>query len=100
LGWLNPAVDGNSSNVTLADQWTNAVFGNFTGTPFYAGTGGYSSITDALIVGHYGVDVANNRVWAVLDHNSIFAVVPEPSTFAMLLIGSAGLWLVRRKRSV
>ncbi len=46
----------------------------------------------------YGVDIANNRVWAVLDHNStyIVGVIPEPTSLAMLAL--LGITLVARRR--
>lgn len=54
-------------------------------------------------LGDYGYDSTNNKVWAVLDHNSQFggagavaSGVPEPSTFAILLL-SASLAFRRRR---
>ena len=35
-------------------------------------------------VGDHGGDHIGNTVWAILDHNSDFAVVPEPSTYALI----------------
>ena len=29
-------------------------------------------------------DPDNNVVWAIIDHNSDFAVIPEPSTYALI----------------
>ena len=39
-------------------------------------------------LGSYGVDIATHTVWAVVDHNSRFAVVPEPSSLILLAIGA------------
>lgn len=50
-----------------------------------------------VALGTYGVDTVNNVVWVVTDHNSEFAVVPEPST-VLLLFGAAGLLARRRRR--
>jgi hypothetical protein len=37
-----------------------------------------------LTLGDWGVNTASNTVWAVVDHNSDFAAVPEPGTLALL----------------
>ena len=77
--WLDPATN----------QWENATDGNF-GTnsdQFYLGAWPPGDLT----LGDWGVNTANHTVWAVLDHNSVLAVVPEPSTLVLLGIGGAGL---------
>jgi hypothetical protein len=61
-------------------------------------------VTDANLsqfVGSYGVEVdsldpTNSRTWAILDHNSNFAVVPTPGAAALLGLG--GLLAARRRR--
>ena len=92
LGWL----DGTA--------WVNAVNGNSNGTA--AGfLGAYDAGNLAMNqLGAYGVDTANNVVWAVLDHNSDFGVVPvpEPATVVMIVGGVLVLglgWYRRRKRN-
>jgi fibronectin-binding autotransporter adhesin len=84
LAWLD----------TSTNTWVNAVDGN-------TGTNNIQFISGAydgnLVVGHYGVDTANGTVWAVLNHNSAFAIVPEPGTCALLVLGGMAL-LVRRRR--
>lgn len=88
LAWLDPQ-----------GGWENAVLGNFGGTPTFKGAvpwnAGFTS------VGDWGVDPLNNVAWALLNHNSEFAVmgVPEPSTLVLLAIGAVALALgwVRRK---
>jgi len=66
---------------TGAQAWTDAVDGNTAGTPtqffgsfedYLASAGGGSF--DAGDLGAFGVDTANNHVWAVLNHASLFAV--------------------------
>ena len=84
LGWLDPNTN----------QWVNAVFGNIGGTAAFQGDGAYNPGTD-FVLGYYGVDTTANTVWAVLNHNSDFAIVPEPSTFALLALG-ASLFFRRR----
>ncbi|HEV3417404.1 MAG TPA: PEP-CTERM sorting domain-containing protein, partial [Pirellulales bacterium] len=93
--------------------WRNATAANFgTGLPGdvfqnYQGSwdsfAAANSITDANIgnfLGSYGVDIASHTVWALVNHNSQFAVVPEPSSLILLAIGGlmAGVALVYRRR--
>ncbi len=75
----------------------------FHATAFTSGTLG--SLTQAElsdILGSYGVDPSSGAhdVWAVINHNSQFAVVPEPSTLLLAALGLAGLagYRVRRRR--
>jgi len=49
-------------------------------------------------LGSWGVDVVNNRVWAVIDHGGQFAVVPEPSSLVLTACGAAALTFVALKR--
>jgi hypothetical protein len=51
------------------------------------------------LVGSWGVDLTNHQAWAVVDNGSgNFAVVPEPSTFALLGTAAAGLLVYRLRR--
>jgi autotransporter-associated beta strand protein len=81
LGSLDLGADGLVG--TADDQWIRAVAGNFGGSCNSVGDHAYNSSYSAL--GNYGVDTTNHVVWAVLNHNSQFAAVPEPSSVAMLL---------------
>ncbi len=73
----------------------NAVEGNTGGLPtFVAGAWNAS-----YGLGTYGVDVATNTVWAVLNHNSEFAIIPEPGSGALLTVG-AMLLITRRRRHI
>lgn len=46
-------------------------------------------------VGAWGVDPVDGDVWAVVNHNSEFAVVPEPS--AVILAVVAGMCVALRR---
>jgi hypothetical protein len=77
-------------------EWVLAVEGNSSGTPEFF-LGGYTN----QAIGSYGVDTDTNTVWAVIDHNSDFAViqaVPEPGS-AMLLAATGVVLACFRRRS-
>ena len=125
LGWLNPAVDGDHTSVSDGDRWVHAVQGNFDNMPDNPNRSDqYNSIGDPLFmtledyiagtatsipgllkeegeirVGDHGGYDVNNTVWAIIDHNSDFAVVPEPSTYALYggIISLVFVALRRRK---
>lgn len=99
LGWRNPQA-----------TWVNAVLGNggpSGGSAITAASGSPQAngvLADTAFLGSWGRDTATNSVWAVVDHNSDFAViaVPEPAASALLLAavaaGLAGLDRRRRRR--
>ena len=82
LGWMN------------SGTWANALEGNSGGTPTMK-LGAYNPATD-FVLGNWGVDTDANNVWAVLNHNGEFSVVPEPSTGLLAIFGLA--LLPRRTR--
>jgi hypothetical protein len=132
LGWLNP-----TGSSTGTPQWQNAALGNFgavgadADTAEYQGSftqfidqyefardpGLFPSGTDpaaldsaqlAAILGSFGMDSADNSVWAALDHNSSFAdvatfqsldleAVPEPTGALPLVLCTLGLLFIRRR---
>lgn len=104
LGYLDLGADGTAG--TDDDRWALAVDGNFnndwdgigagTGTQFF--NRDYIPGTDGLLVGRYGVDTASNTVWAILDHNSQFAAIPEPTSLG-LIGGVSAVGLLRRRRT-
>jgi len=49
------------------------------------------SLTLDQELGVYGFDSTTNTVWAVIDHNSSFVVIPEPGTSGMILRGLAAI---------
>ena len=54
----------------------------------------------SLYLGSWGVDTTNDAAWAIIGHNSEFAVVPEPSTIVLAAIGLlGGLWALRRRKT-
>ncbi len=85
--WIN-AVDANDGSGVLAGQ-----YGSY--AQFLADHGGSFNATTML--GAYGVDVAAGSVWAVVNHDGEFAVVPEPSAVHFLLVGGGSLLFFARR---
>ena len=52
-----------------------------------------------MTLGDWGVNTANNTVWAIVDHNSQFAIVPEPGTLILLTVIAVLMTHVMRRRS-
>lgn len=97
LSWYNP--------VTMALDFANAGNTDLPGEPNDTTTpefqGAYDPSTE-FVLGYYGVDTVNHTVWAVIDHNSDFTVVPapEPTSAVLTACGALPLLLRRRRRSV
>jgi hypothetical protein len=108
LGWL----DENVSSATF-NQWVAAIDGNtanpvFLQAPFAGSWDSYwaaftsanptATLADAR--GASGVDAVSNTAWAVIDHNSSFAVVPvpEPGVTVLAGLGLGGLGAAFRRR--
>ena len=125
LGWLNTSIDGDPTTVGDGDRWVHATQGNYDNMPdnpnrhhehgvigqaiigtaedYIAGTAtsiaGLTKEAGTIRVGDHGGDPNTNVVWAAIDHNSDFAVIPEPSTYALIggVICLATVLLRRRK---
>jgi len=94
-GWLAATdttyADGNQPKGTQAVQDFQGSYAAYT-----ASVGAGFSLAQA--VGAYGVDTANDVVWAVVDHDAEFAAVPEPGTIGLLVAGIAALGFAYRRR--
>jgi uncharacterized repeat protein (TIGR03803 family) len=97
LGQFVNAISGNSDHLTDGGDYLlgGPGIGNYV-------VGPYAPAID-ITLGDYGYDPATHTAWAVLDHNSDFAVagtapVPEPSSVALLSGGVALLFLTQRLR--
>ena len=101
LAWLDGVVWKNAVAGNIGANTTNPAFLNYQGPWDASGAG--------LTLGAWGVYTASNSVWAVLNHNSDFAVaaaqevlVPEPSAIVLALSGLVTLgcfvrWRGRRR---
>jgi hypothetical protein len=88
--------------------FVNAISGNsdhvLDGLNFTSGgaciLGAYNASADDHL-GYYGYDAATHTAWAVLDNNAVsteYAVIPEPSTWAMFVAGLGMLAFGQRIR--
>ncbi len=105
---LNELAIATSGELKLAwrngsGQWVNAIAGNVGGTGSFV----LGAVQPNAALGTWGVDIGANgtdgvgTVWAVLNHNSEFAVIPEPSTMVLGAVSALGLGFVglRRRRA-
>jgi fibronectin-binding autotransporter adhesin len=91
LGWLDTIPTDATYN-----HWINAVAGNFGGSAVFEGAIAFNPNTN-FVLGEWGVDTMTHTVWAVLNHNSEFAVVvPEPTSLGLLGLGALSLLSRRR----
>jgi len=102
LGWLEP---GPLGVLPTKVEWTLATAGNVgAGTnPVLNYQGSFDDFLSeytfdaATHLDSYGVDIDDDTVWAVLDHTSAYAVVPEPVSLSLVAFGGVVL-LGRRRR--
>ena len=103
IGWL----DDNPISPTY-NMWINAVDGNHGEAGGLAGFWDMDYLTflsehegwdPDLMLGAYGTNKNTGQVWAVIDHNSEFQIVPEPSVWALLTAGLAWLLFLRKRRT-
>ena len=108
LGTLDFAGGGLARTSTATGTWVNAIDGNGSGSgSFFQGSWSDYLVANPLAtptsaLGVYGHDSTSNTAWAVIDHNSDFAVivVPEPGTFVLAGLGLAGIVLIRSRSSL
>jgi hypothetical protein len=93
-GGIDPA----SAYLAMKDangNWVKAVSGNFGGNSTFV-LGAYDAGADSAL-GTYGIDPSTNTAWAVVNNTGDFAVVPEPATMCLLVLGGLGVLARRRK---
>jgi hypothetical protein len=96
IGWLDNnewifAINGNTGNTATAAMQ------DFAGS-YAEFLVAFSGFTLSQTIGAYGYDLETHAAWAVLNHNSDFAVIPEPGTVTLLVLGSVAL-MARRRRA-
>ena len=74
LNFLGPLVYLDFCFLPIAHgtKWVSATLGNYSGPPPTFFNRAYNSATD-FHLGYYGIDTTNHKVWAVINHNSLFA---------------------------
>jgi hypothetical protein len=90
------AVDDNTGNAITSPLDTSYGYVGSYAQFISAGQPGNGK-TLAQTLGAWGVDPTNHVVWADLNHNSQFAVVPEPGTILLAGLGILGLVGLRRR---
>ena len=74
LNFLGPLVYLDFCFLPIAHgtKWVSATLGNYSGPPPTFFNRAYNPTTD-FHLGYYGIDTTNHKVWAVINHNSLFA---------------------------
>jgi len=89
LLWLDDGLRG-------ADYYWVPAGGN--GEQLYMSFADWAALGLDWEAGIWGIDFVTDTAWVILDHGGIFAVVPEPTSLAMLGLGAVGLLARRRRR--
>ena len=89
--WYDPA----------SQLWVDATRGNSTYAPnrLINFQGSWAAAGSPMTLGSWGVDTTANVAWAVLDHNSQFAVAPEPEGLVLVASGLGCAWFTFRRRN-
>lgn len=82
---LNVNADGSEVEKAVSLSWSD-----------FAAANGITDVNLSDYLGSWGFDTDTNTVWAVIDHNSDFAVIPEPASLMLLMAGMGAL--LRRSR--
>jgi hypothetical protein len=99
--WVNAGVAASGGGKVA--NWVDPSTGNGDWNSFWAAYG--TSETLSQLVGSWGVDTTDHEAWVVLPDGGagVYAVVPEPGTFAMLgaaAMAGLGVVMVRRRPAV
>jgi hypothetical protein len=93
--WVN-AITGDTTGSGLGNlAQTKVVGAGDTLQAFLNSIGNPSNLNP--YVGSWGVDTTGDTAWAIVNHDSDFAVVPEPGTIALLIAGALALPALRRR---
>lgn len=96
LGWLNGSNEWVNATAGNIGSGSLAGFYNGSFSSFLADNGG--SFNGSTMLGAWGRDTSSGNVWAVLNHNSDFAIIPEPASWLLLGLGASLLLMRQRAR--
>lgn len=102
LGWRNPITGVWTKGIDVINAGSSRVQNFSGGWDAFALATGANDDNLASYVGSWGVVIdsanpTNSRMWAVLDHTSMYSVVPAPGACALL--AAAGIVGTRRRRA-
>jgi hypothetical protein len=92
IAWLDTNGWVNAGNGTNNGAWTDYAIARGITNPD-------APIAPGL-VGDWGVDTVSHSAWVIVDHNSQFMVVPEPSSLLLLVVSVAAATIAVRRRRV